>query len=93
MARRARPAEARALTFVVQTRGEPVRLDVAVLVASEVIMSEWRMFGAARNRVQLFVRGAEHFAALRAQDAANPGRVRVRVQQNGEVVADLPLTE
>jgi hypothetical protein len=88
-----RPGEARGLTFMVRTAGAPVMLEAELLLRGGVIMSERRSLRAEADRVELFSRGAEHFAGLRVEDAASPGRVRVRIRQNGELIVEASLTE
>jgi hypothetical protein len=86
-------AEPLAVLFPVHTGGEPVRIEAELRLNGEVIMAERRSLPAEADRVRLFTRVAGHFEALRDQDARNPGRVQLRISQNGAVVVDMSLTE
>ena len=80
------------IAFPVRSNGAPVQIEAELRLGREVIMSERRTVSSART-IRLFERGAEHLGALRAQDADSPGRVQLRIVQNGEAVIDMSLTE
>jgi hypothetical protein len=87
------PAESRGLAFPLRTTGGPVRIEADLRLDGKVIMSEQQVASADARVVHLFAHGAGHFGALRDQDASNPGRVQLRILQDGKPVVDSSLTE
>jgi hypothetical protein len=87
------PAESRGLAFPLRTTGGPVRIEADLRLDGKVIMSEQQVASADARVVHLFADGAGHFSALRDQDASNPGRVQLRILQDGKPVVDSSLTE
>lgn len=87
------PVESHGLTFPLRTTGAPVWIEAELRLDGKVIMSEQRVASADARVIHLFADGAGHFGALRAQDARNPGRVQLRILQNGKPVVDSSLTK
>lgn len=86
--------QSKALAFPVPTTGAPIRIDAELRLDGKVIMTEQRTVSEDFRRViTLFAHGAGHFGALRDQDARKPGRVQLRIVQDGKQAFNGSLTE
>ena len=81
------------LALPLRTTGTPVWIEAELRLDGKVVMSEQRVVSPDDRVVHLFAHGAEHFGALRDQDARNPGRVQLRIVQDGTPVFDSSLTK